>query len=110
MLGQKATAIVLAEETVEAPQAVLLGPNVQQVHHQQIAGLCAPHAHGAAEVVHRGQINVAHIICAVVVLDEAARPVKRFQHKLVAGVDPAGHGDVGVPAVVDVFVLGGRLA
>jgi hypothetical protein len=109
MVGQKAAAVLLAEEAVEAPEAVLLGAYVQQVDHQQVAGFRALDADRAREVVHRAEVDVAHIVGAVVVLDETAGPVKRFQDEVVARVDPAGHGDVRVPAVVDVFVLGGRL-
>jgi hypothetical protein len=41
MIGQKTATIGFGEEAVEAPHAVLLGPDVQQVDHQQIARLCA---------------------------------------------------------------------
>ncbi|MPN26805.1 hypothetical protein SDC9_174230 [bioreactor metagenome] len=108
MVGQEAAAIVFGEKTVEAPEAVGLGADVQQVHHQQVAGLGALHAHGAGQVVHRGQVDVAHIVGAVVVLDEAAGPVVGLQDEVVAGLDPAGHGNVRVPPVVDPFVVGGR--
>jgi len=56
------------------------------------------------------QVDVAHVVGAVVVLDEAAGPVVGLQHEVVAGIDPAGHGDVGVPAVVHHFVGRGGLA
>jgi hypothetical protein len=59
--------------------------------------------------VHRREVDVAHVVGAVVVLDKAAGPVEGLEDEVVAGVDPAGHRDVRVPAVVDVLVLDGRL-
>jgi hypothetical protein len=60
--------------------------------------------------VHRAQVDVAHVVGAVVVLDEAAGPVVGFQHEVVTGIDPASHGNIGVPAVVHHLVAGGGLA
>ena len=67
----------LREEAVEAPQAVRLGADVEQVDHQQVAGLGALHADRAGQEVHGRQVDVAHVVGAVVVLDEAAGPVDR---------------------------------
>jgi hypothetical protein len=44
MLGQEAAAVLLREEAVEAPQAVGLGANVEQVDDEQVARLGALHA------------------------------------------------------------------
>jgi hypothetical protein len=104
VVGEEAAAVLLREEAVEAPQAVVLGADVEQVHHQQVAGLGAFHADRAAEVVHGGEVDVAHVVGGVVVLDEAAGPVVGLEHEVVAGLDPAGHRDVGVPAVVHLLV------
>ena len=109
VFGQEAAAVLLAEEAVEAPQAVLLGTDVQQVHHQQVTRFSTFDTNGAAEVVHRAQVDVTNIVSTVVVFDEATGPVEGLQDELIAWVDPARHGDVRVPAIVDVFVEGGRL-
>ena len=106
MVGQKSSPIVLAEKSVEAPLALFLGTDVEQIDHQQIARLRTLHAHGAGEVVHGAQIDVAYIVGAVVVLDEPARPVVGFQDEVIARVDPAGHRNIRVPAVVHLFVGG----
>jgi len=76
---------------------------------QEVAGLGTFDAHRAGEVMHGRQVDVPHVIGTVVVLDEATGPVVGFQHEVVTGVDPGGHGDVRVPTVVDVFVFVGRL-
>jgi hypothetical protein len=110
MVRQEATTVLLAEEAVEAPEAVGLGADVEQLNHQQVAGLGAFHAHRTRQIVHRGQVDVAHIVGAVVVLDESTSPVEGFENEVVTRLDPAGHRDVRVPAVVDVLVEGGGLA
>ena len=110
MFGEEAAAILLAEEAIEAPEAVVLGADVEQVDHQQIARLGPFDADRTRKVVHRAEVDVAHIVGAVVVLDEAAGPVVGLQHEIVAGVHPAGHGDVGVPAVVHHLVARRGLA
>ncbi|MNX47435.1 hypothetical protein D3C86_779880 [compost metagenome] len=105
VFGQEAAPIVAAEKAIEPPQAVGLGADIQQVNHQQIAGLRAFHAHRAGKKMHGGQVYVAHIVGAVVVLDRAARPVIGFQYEIVAGLDPHGHRNIRMPAVVDVLVF-----
>jgi len=41
MVGQEAAAVLFGEEAVKAPEAFLSGPDVEQVDHQEIAGLGA---------------------------------------------------------------------
>ncbi|KAG1073140.1 hypothetical protein G6F40_017485 [Rhizopus arrhizus] len=53
----------------------------------------------------RGQVHVAHVGGAVVVLDCATGPVVGFQHEIVTGLDPHRHRDVGMPSVMDLLVL-----
>src|SRR5438270_634944 len=52
MIGQKAAAVLLGEEAVEAPQALLQGTDVEQVDDQQVAGLGALDADRAGEEMH----------------------------------------------------------
>ena len=109
VVGQEAAAIFLGEKSVKAPHRFLLSADIQQLNDQQVARLGTFDANRAAQKVDDRQVDVAHVVRAVVVLDEAAGPVVGFQHEVVAGVDPGGHGDVRVPTVVDVFVFVGRL-
>jgi hypothetical protein len=109
MLGQETAAVVAAEKAVEAPQAVGLGADVQQVHHQQVPGLGALHAHGAGQEVHGGQVHVADVVGAVVVLDRASGPVVGFQDEIVPRLHPHCHRDVRMPAIVDLRVVVGGL-
>ena len=109
MIGQEAAAVLLGEEAVEAPQALLQRTDVEQVDHQQIAGLGALDADRAGQEVHDRQIDVAHVVGGIVVLDEAAGPVIGLDDEIVARLDPGHHRDVGMPAVVDHVVFVGRL-
>ena len=110
MFGQEAAAVLLAEKAVEAPLAFLLGTDVEQVHHQQVARLGTLHADRPRQLVHRRQIDVAHVVSRIVVLDEAAGPVEGFKNEVAARAHPGGHWNIWMPAVVDVFVLERGLA
>ncbi len=109
VIGEKAPAVLPREEAVEAPLGVGLGANVEQVHHQQVAGLGAVHTHRAGQVMHGGQVHIAHVAGVVVVLDRAGGPVVGFEDEVIARLDPAGHRDVRVPTVVDLLVFGDGL-
>ena len=62
MIGQKAAAIFLGKEAVEAPQALRQRTDVEKVDHQQVAGLRAFDADRTREEVHDGEIDVADIV------------------------------------------------
>jgi hypothetical protein len=109
MLGQEAAAVLLGEESVEAPEAFRLRADVEQIDHQQVAGLGTLHADRTRQEMHRRQVDVADVVGAVVVLDEPAGPVVGLEDEVVAGLDPASHRHVRMPAVVDVLVLVRRL-
>ena len=109
MIGQEAAAILLGEEAVEAPQALLQRADVEQIDHEQIAGLGALDADRAGQEMHDRQIDVAHVVGGVVVLDEAAGPVIGLDDEVVARLDPRHHRDIGMPAVVNHVVVVGRL-
>ncbi len=109
MVRQEAAAIVAAEKSVESPQTVRLGADIQQINHQQIARLCTLHPHGPGQKMHGRQIHVPHVIGTVVILDRAARPVIGFQNEIVPGLHPHRHRNIRMPAVVDLLVFVGGL-
>ena len=109
VIGEEAAAVLLGEEAVEAPQALLHRTDVEQVDHQEIAGLGALHPDRAGQEVHDRQIDIAHVVGGVVVLDEAAGPVIGLDDEIVAGLDPGDDRHVGMPAIVDHVVLVRRL-
>ena len=109
MIGQEAAAVLLGEEAVKTPEAFLQRADVEQVDHQEIAGLGALDADRAGQEVHDRQIDVAHVVGGIVVLDEAAGPVDGLDDEVVARIDPFHDRNVGMPAVVDLVVFIGRL-
>ncbi len=109
VIGKEATAVLLREEAVETPHALLQGTDIEQVDDQKIAGLGPLHTDRAGEEVHDRQIDVAHIVRGIVVLDEAAGPVIGLDDEIVTGVDPGDDRHIGMPAVVDHVVVVRRL-
>ena len=105
MVGQEAAAILLGEEAVEAPLRFFHRTRIENIDHEQIARLRALDADRAGEEMHDRQIDVAHVVGRVVVLDEAAGPVIGLDDEVVAGLDPRHHRHIGVPAVVDLVVV-----
>src|SRR6476660_736242 len=75
MIGQEAAAILFGEEAVKTPEAFLERTDVEQVDHEQIAGLSTLDANRAGQEMHDREIDIAHVIGGIVVLDEAAGPV-----------------------------------
>ena len=101
MIGEKPAAVVAREEAVEAPLAFAEGADVEDVDHQQIAGLRPFDADRTAEKMHLGQIDVTHVLGVVVILDLSAGPVIALDDEVVARLDLRHHRNVRVPAVVD---------
>ena len=109
VIGQKAAAILLGEKAVEAPEALLQGTDVEQVDHEQIAGLGALDADRAGQEVHDRQVDVAHVVGRIIVLDEAAGPVIGLDDEIIPRIDPGHDRNVGVPTVVHHVVVIRRL-
>ncbi len=108
MIGQETAAVLLGEEAVEAPQALLQRSDIEQIDHQEIAGLGALDADRAGQEMHDRQVDVADVVGGIVVLDKAAGPVIGLDDEVVAGIDPRHHRNVGVPAIMDHVVFVGR--
>ncbi|MNI11206.1 hypothetical protein D3C73_643430 [compost metagenome] len=109
VIGEETATVLPGKEAVEAPLRIGPGADVEQVDHQQVARLRAVDTHRARQVMHGGQVDIAHVAGVVVVLDRARRPVVGFQDEVVTGLDPARHRDVRVPAVVNLLVFRGWL-
>ncbi|MGY2931655.1 hypothetical protein ACVWZV_001333 [Bradyrhizobium sp. GM5.1] len=109
MIRKKSAAVLLGEEAVEAPHALLHRANVEQVDDEEVTGLGALDADRAGEEVHDRQIDVAHVVGGIVVLDETAGPVISLDDEVVAGIDPGHDRNVGVPAVMHHVIFIGRL-
>jgi hypothetical protein len=109
VIGQEAAAILLGEEAVEAPQALLQRTDVEQVDDQEVARLRALDADRAGEEMHDRQVDVAHVVGGIIVLDEAPGPVIGLYDEIVARIDPGHDRNIGMPAVVNHVVVVSRL-
>ena len=83
MVGEKAAAVLLREEAVEAPQALRQRADIEQVDDQQIAGFGAFDADRTGQEMHDDEVDVAHVVGRFVVLDEAAGPVIGLDDEIV---------------------------
>lgn len=69
------SAIVFVEDTSEAPWLFLERLYVLDLDYENITGLGVLHLERSAQVVDLRQINVLHVICAVVVANLSSGPV-----------------------------------
>ena len=107
VVGEEPAGVGLGEDAGVAPalaggRARLLGDRaeVEDVDHQQVAGLGALDLDGAAEHVGVGQVDVADVVGGVVVAELGVGPLAALDPELAAGLHEGGTGVVGVPAVV----------
>ena len=108
MVGEKAAAVLLGEEAVEAPEALRQGTDVENIDNEEIAGLGAVDADRAGQKVHDREIDVAHIVGEFVVLDETSGPIVGLHHEVFARLDPLDDRNVRMPPIVDHFIFIGR--
>ena len=109
MIGQEAAAVGLVEDPRIAPAGLRQRADVENIDDQKVAGLRALDLDRAEKMVAALQIDVAHVVGAVVVDDLPARPVQAFDDEVRAGPHRGSRRNVGVPAVVgpDVLIFGG---
>ena len=70
VIGQESAAVLLRKETVESPQAVRLGADVEQVDHQEIAGLRTLDADRTAQKMNDREVDVSHVVGRIVVIND----------------------------------------
>lgn len=90
---EKATAVLFVEDAGEAPGLVLHGLHVHDFDDEDVAGLGGFDLEGPGQVVDLGQVNVLHVVCAVVVADLPTGPVKTFDLDRLAVLNGAGEWD-----------------
>jgi hypothetical protein len=108
VVGEEAAAVLACEDAREPPLRVGQDSHVQDVHHQQVAGFGTLYADGPAEIVHLREVDDLDVVRRIVIGDLTAGPVHALDPKLIAGLHPGHHGNVGVPAVVQHVLLRGR--
>ena len=100
VVGEKAAAIFLGEDTGKSPFVAPQRTHIQDVDHQDVAGLGTIHPDRPAQHVNHLQVHIGDVLGVVVVLDLAIRPVFALDPEHISGVD-GGHGrNVRVPAVM----------
>lgn len=92
-LVQKPATVLLRKHTREPPWLLCERLHILDLHDQDVTRLGRFDLEGAGEVVHPGEIDVPHVVGAVVVADLAAGPVDAFDLDDFAVLDGAGEGD-----------------
>ncbi len=77
-LVQKATTIVFVEDSSEAPRLFLKWLHVLDLDHKHISRLCGLDLEGASQVVNSCQVDVLHVVRAIVVANLTPCPVHAF--------------------------------
>jgi len=100
VIGQKTAAIALGEEPRETPFGIRQGANVEDIDHQQVAGLGALHPDRATQIMHLGEIHVPDVVGRIVIQDLATGPVDALDPEAATGLDHFHKRQVRMPAVV----------
>ena len=107
VVGEEPAGVGLGEDAGVAPALAGGRPGllrhraqVEDVDHQQVAGLGALDLDGAAEHVGVGQVDVADVVGGVVVAELGVGPLAALDPELAARPYRGGRRDVGMPAVV----------
>lgn len=90
---EEATAVLFVEDAGEAPWLVLHGLDVHDLDDEDVARLGGFDLEGPGQVVDLGQVDVLHVVCAVVVADLSTGPVKTFDLDRLAVFDGACEWD-----------------
>lgn len=93
MLRQKPAAIIRVKHACESPRLVLERLHVLDLDEQHVSLLGGLDLKRARQVVHAGQVDVSHVVGAVVVLDLPAGPVGAFDLDDFAVLDAGGGRD-----------------
>ena len=92
-LIQESTAIAFVEDASEAPWLFLERLHILDLNHEDVPRLGALNLKRASEVVNLGQVDVLHVIRAVIVANLATSPIHAFDLDNLTGFDFACEGD-----------------
>lgn len=92
-LIQKPPTIILVKDPGKPPRLMFEGLHIMNLHEQHVTRLGALDLERPGQVVHGGQVDVQHVLGAVVVFDLAAGPVDAFDLDGLAVFDRAAEGD-----------------
>lgn len=92
-LIQKATPIILIKDTRKAPGLLLKRLHILDLHDQNVARLSSLDLERPSQVVDLGQIDILHVVRAIVISNLPARPVHAFNLDDLAVLDRSVEGD-----------------
>ena len=90
---QESTAVALVKYTCETPGLFLKGLHILDFNNENIPGLGGLDFKWATQVMDPSQINIGHIISAVVVPNLSTRPIQTLDLDYFIVLDCAGKGD-----------------
>ena len=99
-LIQESAAILLIKHPRETPRLILHGLDVLDFDFEHIASLGAFNVEWAGQIMDFGEVNILHVVGAVVVTNLATCPVDAFDFDGLVLREGGNAGDVGVPAVL----------
>ena len=74
-LVQEASPVVLVKNTREAPRLLLEWLHILDLHYENISRFSALHLKRARQVVNLCEVDVLHIVCAVIIADLSSCPI-----------------------------------
>src|ERR1700730_842451 len=100
VIDEETAAVFLGEDAGESPRGIGQISDVEQVNDQEVAGLSTFDGERTTQIMHFGQVNIADIVCAVVVRDLPPGPIKALDTKFSTRLKRLHHGNVRMPAIV----------
>ncbi|KAH9841297.1 Thromboxane-A synthase, partial [Teratosphaeria destructans] len=92
-LVEETPSVLLAEDPGEAPRLIFQGLYVLDLDQQDIAGLGGLDVEGTGQVMDAGEVDIAHVVGGVIVLDLAASPVDALDLDGLVVLDGGVGGD-----------------
>lgn len=105
MIGEEAATILLGEDTGETPLISLQSPDIQDVNHEDVAGLSTVDPDRAAQNMHDLEIHLLDVGRIIVITDLAIGPVLAFDAEHIAWIHRDHSRNIGMPAVVPRHLL-----
>ena len=90
---KKASAVVFVEDARKAPWLLLKRLHVLYFNYEDIAWLCGFYLERTAQVMDLRQIDILHVVRAIVVSNLSSSPINAFYLDDLAVLDGAGEGD-----------------
>ena len=104
-LVEETSAVVLVEDTCEAPWLMLEWLDILDLYQKHITGLSTFNLEWSGEVVDSCEVNIPHIICRVIVADLTASPVHTFNLDNLSVLDGAVEGYIRMPSIVEAWLF-----